>query len=43
LENLGVDGRIISDLTESGLGDVSRMHLAQNRDEWWDTLNAVMN
>jgi hypothetical protein len=31
------------DLREIGCGGVEWIHLAQDRDRWWDLMNAVMN
>jgi hypothetical protein len=31
------------DLTESGLGGVEQIHLAEDRDQWQAQVNAVMN
>jgi hypothetical protein len=31
------------DLRKIGLEGVDRMHMAQNRDQWWDLVNAVIN
>jgi hypothetical protein len=31
------------DLREIGWEDVDCMHLAQDRDQWWDLVNMVMN
>jgi hypothetical protein len=37
------EGNIRMDLREVGWAGVEWMHLANNRDEWWDLVNAVMN
>jgi hypothetical protein len=34
---------IIVDLREIGWGGVEWIHMAQDRDHWWDVGNAVMN
>jgi len=41
----GVDGRIILKwiFQEVGCGGIELIDLAQNRDRWWDLVNAVMN
>jgi hypothetical protein len=31
------------DLREIGLGGVDEINLAQDRDQWWALVNAVMN
>jgi hypothetical protein len=31
------------DLREIGWEDVNWMHLAQDREQWWDLVNTVMN
>jgi hypothetical protein len=36
-DNIGMD------LGEIGFGDVDWIHLAQNRDRWWNFVNTVMN
>jgi hypothetical protein len=37
------EGNIKPHLTEIGWEGVDWMHLAQDRDQWWALLNAVMN
>jgi hypothetical protein len=40
----GVDGRIILErISRSGMGGMSWIELAQDRDRWWGLVNAVMN
>jgi hypothetical protein len=44
LEDLGVDGNIIGmDLREIGWEDVKLVHLAQDTNQWWALMKAVMN
>jgi hypothetical protein len=44
LKDQGVDENGIKmDLEEIGWGVVEWIHLAQDRDRWWDLVNTVMN
>jgi hypothetical protein len=37
------EDNIESDLTEIGYHDTDRIHLAQDKDQWWAFVNTVMN
>jgi hypothetical protein len=37
------EDKIKMDIREIGFGDVEWIHLAQDRDRWWDFVNTVMN
>jgi hypothetical protein len=44
LEDQGIDGRMELECILGGeAGGVEWIHLAQNRDQWWALVNAVMN
>jgi len=45
VEGIGIGGRIILDwiLKEADCEGVDRIHLAQDRIQWWAPVNTVMN